>query len=89
MMTLITSLKTNLLTAPDGYMDACLFPIIEKWGDEPTALQLLEVIDKAIYGALMAGFLLAALRTLYDVKLKEEGKTHDDLVPLATWRNKE
>jgi hypothetical protein len=81
------SIKTVLLTAPDSQMDACLFPIIETWGDEPVALQLLEIIDKAIYGSLMSGQLLYALQLLYEDKLKSEGKTHDDLVPLATWRN--
>jgi hypothetical protein len=85
-MSLITSLKTNLLTAPDEHMDASLFPIIEKWDDEPTTIQLLEIIDKAIYGSLMSEFLLIALQTLYNSKLKAEGKTHEDLVPLATWR---
>ena len=34
-------IKETLLEAPEGQLDPCVFPLIEKWNDEPTALQIL------------------------------------------------
>ena len=49
------ALKEALLKAPDSQLDACMFPLIEKWDDNPTALQILEVLDECIYSALASG----------------------------------
>lgn len=80
-------LKKLLLEAPDGQLDKSMVPLIEKWDDEPTSLQILEVLDKCIYASLASGFMVKLLQGLYDTALKQENKKHEDNVPLATWRN--
>lgn len=80
------SLRDILLAAPNDQLDHSLFPLIEKWEEPPTALQVLEVVDKCIHCALASGFALSALQEVYRLRLKAEGKTHEELVPFATWR---
>ena len=75
-----------LIEAPDHELDAQAVEIIKTWGEKPTALQILEVLDKCVYCAWASGFTMQVLNVLYDAALKNEGKTHEDLVPLATWR---
>jgi hypothetical protein len=82
------SLKQMLLTAPETQLDHQMFPLIEKWDDEPTSLQLLEVLDQCIYFALASGFVITLLQNMYDLALEREGKTHEDDIPFATWRTK-
>ncbi len=77
---------TALLNMSDDQIDASMKPYIEKWSDPPTALQVLEVLDWCIHGALASGFVVAALQTLYDIRCKEEGVSHEDVAKLATWR---
>ena len=79
-------IKEQLLKAPDTQLDASMFPLIEKWDNEPTSLQILEVLDKCIHASLASGFVIKLLQSLYDIALKREGKKHEDNVPLATWR---
>jgi hypothetical protein len=83
----MSEMKQLFLTAPDGQLDACMKPLIEKWDDEPTSLQILEVLDHCIYSALASGFVVTVLQTMYDAALKVEGKTHEDNLVNATWRN--
>ena len=79
-------LKNLLLQATDSQLDASLFPLIEKWDDEPTPLQLLEVIDKCIYGSLASGFVVGLLQACYELACADRGTTHDEVVKQATWR---
>lgn len=79
--------KEMLLTAPDGQLDHSLFATIEQWDDEPTGLQVLEVLDKSIHCALASSFVIKVLNIFLDQALERENKTLEDLVPLATWRN--
>jgi hypothetical protein len=79
-------LKELFLQAPDDQMDACLKPLIEKWSDPVTALEVLEVLDKAIQGGLTSGFATYALQEMYQSTLEAEGTTHEDVVKLAVWR---
>ena len=79
-------LKNLLLQANDGQLDASMFPLIEKWDDEPTPLQLLEVIDKCIYASLASGFVVGLLQACYELACADRGTTHDEVVKLATWR---
>lgn len=83
----MSDLKTALLTAPDSQLDARMKPLLEKWSDPPTAIQVLEVLDHCIHGALGSSLVVKLLQILYDDALKAEGKTHEEVVPLATWRN--
>jgi hypothetical protein len=77
-----------LLEAPDSQLDASMKPLIAAWGDTPKAIQVLEVVDHCIFGALASEFIMKALTMIYEDRLKEEGITHESLVPLATWRHR-
>ena len=81
------STKAMWLEAPDGQLDTRLRDdVVNRWDDEPTAIQLLELLDKVKYTGGGSGFTVQSLKIMYDFTLKQEGKTHEDLVPLATWR---
>lgn len=83
------SLKYMLLEAPDSQLDHSMFPLIEKWNDpDPTSLQLLEVIDNCIHGGLSSGIVLSFMQMELDQRLSDEGKTLEDILPFATWRNR-
>lgn len=79
-------LKSLLLQAPDGQLDSSLFPLIEEWSDPPKAIEILEVLDKVIYSSLGSGFTVNVLQLVYNETLQKEGKTHDEMIPLAVWR---
>lgn len=79
-------LADTLTSFSDRELDARMFPLIRKWDEEPTALQILEVLDACIYGALASGFVVASLQLLYDAACKREGRTHEQVIADATWR---
>ena len=79
-------LRDLLLQAPDHELDACMFPLIEKWDDPATALQILEVVDWCIFCSLCSGFTLRLLQFSLDYTIQKEGTTHEELVKRATWR---
>lgn len=78
--------KALLLEASDTQMDAKMKPLIKQWSDPPTSLQVLEVLDHCIHESLASGFVVSVFQMMYDDRLKEENKKHEDNVPLATWR---
>lgn len=80
------TLKELLLSAPESQLDAKLHPIIQTWPDQPTALQILEVLDHCIHGALASGVVVTLLQIFYKKTCEAEGVTHEELVPKATWR---
>lgn len=80
-------LKHLLLTAPDNQLDKSIFPLIEHWDEQPTSIQILEVLDKCIHGSLGSDFIVKVLQIVYEEKLLLENKKHEDNIPLATWRN--
>jgi hypothetical protein len=82
-------LATILLAFSDAQLDAAMHPLIKAWDKEPTALQILEVLDHCIHGALASSFVVSALQAYYELALKREGKKHEDMVPLATWRDRD
>jgi DNA-binding transcriptional ArsR family regulator len=83
----MNTLTDLLLLAPDGQLDASMKTLIEKWDEEPTSIQILEVLDNCIYSALASDFVVSVLQALLDKQLNQENKKLDDIVPLATWRN--
>ena len=85
----MSELKEALLSAPDSQMDASLFPLIEKWDEFPTAIQVLEVLDRAVFGALVSGFALEVLEILLKEAITREGTTYEKVVALAHWRGNE
>lgn len=87
----MSEFKKLMLAAPDTQIDECMKPLIEKWDDEPTAYQILEVLDNCIYAALSTGFVVTVLQIAFDEALKREGKTHEEVYAYAEtrWRNRE
>lgn len=82
----MNELKELLLTASDSQLDACMHPLIKKWDEPPTPIQILEVLDHCINGALASGFMVAALQAIYDSTCKKNNTTHDEVVKNAVWR---
>jgi hypothetical protein len=82
-------MKELLLKAPDSQLDSSMLPLIKAWDEPPKAIQILEVVDKCIHGSLASSFVMVVLQGMYDQALKNEGLTHEQLVPLATWRGEE
>jgi hypothetical protein len=79
-------MKELFLAAPSGQLDSSVKPLIEKWDEPPTSLQVLEVLDQCIHGSLGSDFVVAALQAVYESRLSAEGKSHNDNVPFAVWR---
>ncbi len=75
-----------LLNTPDSQLDEAMKPLIRKWSSPPLALQILEVLDKCIYGALASGFVVSLLQYLYDDACKAQRVSHEDNVRFAIWR---
>ncbi len=76
---LLTRLSNNQI-------DASMIPLLEKWSDPPTALQVLEVLDQCIHGSLASGLVVTVLQAAYDQALAREATTHEVIVRGATWR---
>jgi hypothetical protein len=74
------------LTAPEHWLDATMRPLVQKWDDPPKAIQILEVLDHCIHGALAAGVVVTLLQVGYQEALDREGTIHEAVLPLATWR---
>ena len=87
----MNNIKPMLLVAPEEHLDACIKPLIEKWDDEPTALQILRVLDECTYGAHASPFVMNLLNTLLELALKREGKQYNyqDLLRFALWRDRD
>lgn len=81
------NMKEAFLSAPPDQIDQNVRDLISKWDDtDPTSLQVLEAIDFAIHGSNASGLAVSLMQSFYETLLKKEGKTHEDNVPLATWR---
>ena len=80
------SIKDALLKAPDSQLDAEMFSLIEKWNDEPTSLQVLEVLDRCVYAGLASSFVIVLLESILDMAMTLENTTIEEVIKLATWR---
>jgi hypothetical protein len=81
-------MKEILLEAPDNQLDASMKPLIEKWSTPPKAIEILEVLDWCIFGALASGLVVTLLQNMYYDALKVEGISHEEMEKLAVWRRK-
>ena len=81
-------IKKMLLEAPDSQLDSSMKPLIEKWSEVPTALEILEVVDQVVYSSLGSGFTVQLLHFLLNDALGREQTSLDELAQKATWRNK-
>jgi hypothetical protein len=79
-------MKEILLQAPDNQLDASMHPLISKWSDPPKAIEILEVLDKCIFGSLASGIIVSFLQIIYNDACKSENISNEDVVKLATWR---
>ena len=82
----MNEIKEILLEAPDSQLDAAMVRLVRQWSDIPRPLEVLEVLDKSIHGALASDVVIRLLQLLYAKQCSLEGVTHESLVPLATWR---
>ncbi len=81
-------MTTELLKLSDMHLDARMRPSMERGSNPPKALQGLEVLDLCIFGSLSSGFTTQVLQVMYDGCCADEKTTHEEVVKLATWRNK-
>lgn len=82
------NMRDILLKAPDSQLDASMKPLIEKWSDPPTAIQILEALDWCIHCSLASSFVVASLQAMLSAQMAAESVSHEQLVPQATWREK-
>ncbi len=80
------TLKEMLLHQSEASFDSVLKPIVAEWPDEPTPLQILEVLDKCIHGGLASGIVISILQNVYDVECRKRNITHEAVAANATWR---
>lgn len=78
--------KELMQCAPVGQLDASMQAIVARWDAEPTALQILELLDACIHYGAGSSFVVKTLQMLLPAALKEEGTTLEALIPLAHWR---
>lgn len=79
-------MKEILLDAPNSQLDASMKPLVEKWSSPPKAIEILEVLDHVIQGALASGLVTTVLQNMYTEAIIAEKTTHDEVVKLAKWR---
>ena len=79
-------IKNLFMAAPDSQLDASMKPLIAKWSDPPTPLQILEVLDYCIFSALASGFMVTYLQLLYDTACKDNNTTKEEVAKGAHWR---
>ena len=75
-----------MLEAPTEQLDHCLFPLIKAWDSPPKAIQILEVLDQAIFSGLASGLAISFLNMNLEAAIEKEHTTMGDLVKKATWR---
>lgn len=75
-----------LLSAPDSQLDQSMRELIMVWDDEPTSLQILEVLDKVIYSSLGSDFVVTMLQIFLETTMAKENTTLEKIVPGAHWR---
>jgi hypothetical protein len=78
--------KKILLAAPETQLDASMKPLIEKWSDTPTPIQILEVLDHCVHGALASGVVVTVLQLMYKEACDKNNTPHEEVVKEASWR---
>lgn len=79
-------LKDLFINAPETQIDKVLRDKIMEWPDNPSALQILEVLDQGVHGSLCSAFVINLLDIVYKKAIHIEGTTHEEVVKKATWR---
>jgi hypothetical protein len=85
----MNELKRILLSAQYDQLAHSMFPLIKEWNDIPTALQILEVLDKCVHAGLASAAVINVLETLLENALAGEKKTLEEIVEHAHWRKEQ
>ncbi len=80
------TIKEVFLEAPEEQIDKSVFPLIELWDDDPTAIQILRVLDQIVYTGAASEFVVTALDMMLQRAIVNEGQSLDELVKQAVWR---
>jgi hypothetical protein len=84
----LDSFKQALLEAPDYMLDQSMKELIQKWQAPPKALEVLEVLDHCVHGALAGGVIVMTLQIMFGITCELEQVTKESQYELATWRGK-
>ena len=76
----------HLLTAPNSQLDASMLPLISSWSTPPTAMQILEVLDKCIVSSLASSAVIMVFQLMLNEAMADENTTLETLREKATWR---
>lgn len=71
-----------ILEAPEGQLDPSLIPYIEAWNSEPSAFDILTLLDKMVYGCLASEFTILLFEELLRQAVTEEDTTIDEIFKL-------
>lgn len=85
-MTETVKIKALLLGAPDSSFDYSLKPLVQAWPNEPSALQILEVLDHAVACGLASGQMIWLLDHCMRKAIINESTTYEEVVSKAEWR---
>lgn len=83
-------MKQLLLAAPEAQLSKQCVKLVNLWKEpEPTVLQVLAVIDWAVYTGGASRSCMLVLETLLNKAVFREGTTLIELYACAPWRNVE
>ena len=81
------NLKDILLSYFTESFNQSLREKIELWENPPKAIQILEILDECIYGALATGSIIIILEASLKNAMNKENTNLEELLKSATWRN--
>lgn len=84
----MNDLTLLLLAAPDSHLDTSIKPLIEKWDEKPTAIQILEVLDQIVHCGLASELVIKVLNSQWKMAIADEHTTMEAIIAQAHWRNK-
>lgn len=81
------SLKSLLLIAPEGHIDPSVMDLIRMWDEPlPTAANVLETLDAAVYCGGASKFVMGVLNGCFESRIAAENTSYAAVVDGATWR---
>ena len=79
--------KQYWLQAPTNVIDESIRAMIrDKWDDEPTSIQILEVVDHVVQWGAGSDLAVHLLDIRLHAALDSEKKSLEDILPDAVWR---
>ncbi len=81
------NLKDMILKAPEGQLAQSGKDIINKhWGSDPSALDILRLLDHCVNVAAGSSFVIKVLDIMLSQAIANEQTTMEQLAKQATWR---